>query len=346
MNIDRITLLRFPLICLIILIHAFSIITENVSDESIFYTISFVVSQLLARSAVPLFFIFSGFLFFWGVDFSKTVYISKIKKRVRSVLVPYLFWNLLLLLMVNVVVYMAPYFNVELSKNILNYQDLTQLPYFIFLDRYPIAYHFWFIRDLIILMVFSPLIYIMLKLKLVSKIIILLLFLIWIFNFNFVAIPDVKAVLFYMFGAYLAINNVGIFRVDKHVKQISAIYLVSIILFILFVHTSNFLQFTANIIITLGCVSLFVTAKYIKLHERLNGCLLNISKYSFFVFCIHEPMLTAVKKINVHLLSGREDYLLFISFFLVALIVVITSVSLAKFLERYFPRFYSALSGN
>lgn len=48
---------------------------------------------MIASAAVPLFFAISGYMFFWGINsFNKDTYIKKLKKRIQSLLVPYLFW--------------------------------------------------------------------------------------------------------------------------------------------------------------------------------------------------------------------------------------------------------------
>ncbi len=49
--------------------------------------------------AVPIFFFISGYLFFKGLEeWNTSVWIGKLKKRVRTLLVPYLVWNLLSIL--------------------------------------------------------------------------------------------------------------------------------------------------------------------------------------------------------------------------------------------------------
>lgn len=46
--------------------------------------------------AVPLFFI-SGYLFFFRTAFSVDVYKKKLKSRIKTLLIPYLFWNFVVL---------------------------------------------------------------------------------------------------------------------------------------------------------------------------------------------------------------------------------------------------------
>lgn len=94
--------LRFPLIVGIVMIHSHytELIVEGndlMKDANlpVYNFISYLFSEILAGTAVPLFFFLSGFLFFYKTaTFSRTIYEEKIKKRIRTLLVPYLFWNL------------------------------------------------------------------------------------------------------------------------------------------------------------------------------------------------------------------------------------------------------------
>ncbi len=56
--------------------------------------IQFFFSEGIARVAVPIFFIISGYLFFLNFQGTKSEFISKYKKRAKSLLVPFLFWSI------------------------------------------------------------------------------------------------------------------------------------------------------------------------------------------------------------------------------------------------------------
>ena len=100
--------LRFPLIVCVIFIHneksGFSLSGKSFGTDNIplpIFTRSSHLTIILCRVAVPLFFFMSGFLFFLRTEFfTAQVYFKKLKSRFRSLLIPYLFWNLVLLLLV------------------------------------------------------------------------------------------------------------------------------------------------------------------------------------------------------------------------------------------------------
>ena len=165
--------LRFPLIVGVVLIHAhFSNVIMNGVNVNILHeyscpiydTTSYFFSELIGRIAVPLFFFISGFLFFYrSKEFSLSVYRHKLKNRGRSILLPYLFWNLMII-SYSILIQTIP----GLSSSTNQLMDMYSLTDW--LDAFwsinggcPICYQFWFLRDLIVMILFSPLIYILVK---------------------------------------------------------------------------------------------------------------------------------------------------------------------------------------
>lgn len=97
-----ITSLRFPLIVMIIMFHLYE--PGAVIDNST--TLHYVLAKILgadgiAKIAVPAFFLISGFLFFLNVNnWEKQVYVSKLKSRSKTLLLPYILWNALPILLI------------------------------------------------------------------------------------------------------------------------------------------------------------------------------------------------------------------------------------------------------
>ena len=94
-----ISYLRFPLIVGVVFIHS-NILVVKIQGEMIRFDnwpfVTFIMnlfSTVFADVCVPLFFFISGFLFFYNSDFTKETYLAKLKKRIKTLLVPYLIWN-------------------------------------------------------------------------------------------------------------------------------------------------------------------------------------------------------------------------------------------------------------
>ena len=106
----------------------------------------------LTHVAVPMFFVMSGYLYFLNINvLNRDIYLNKTKKRLISILVPYLSWNVISL--------------------ILNPSRLSGLSFFDILlgfwgqgeGLFPWNGPLWFLRDLMIVQMLTPLIYITIK---------------------------------------------------------------------------------------------------------------------------------------------------------------------------------------
>ena len=93
--------LRFPLIVGVVLIHSFgkpfdyeALDFYHLSGMDYYNLFRVSISQVLTHVCVPTFYFISGHLFFNGLEFwDKTRWIKKVKRRIKTLLVPFLIWN-------------------------------------------------------------------------------------------------------------------------------------------------------------------------------------------------------------------------------------------------------------
>jgi fucose 4-O-acetylase-like acetyltransferase len=339
--------LRFPLMVLVMLIH---VDMQNFLDmkPSVFaYGIFFTITQIIARIAVPLFFIISGYFFFYGKGktpiFNKDTYLSKLKKRAKTLLIPYLFWNLVICCI------LIPYY-VLAGRIDLSFSTIASA-FFSFGDTgYPIAFQFWFIRDLMIVVIVSPIVYILIRyLKIFS---IILLFLFWTSPLNIEYLPK-TAIFFFSLGAYFSVNNLNIIKTIRVLPK-NLVFLITFVLMVADllinsmpmdishgVRTNLYLH---NIFLLFGITSaLLLVAKGIETSKLKTNKLL--ASCSFFMFAIHPLPLVMLGKIAVKVLP-HNDLTFLINYFVPVIIVAVISVVLYKFLKRYFPRLTSIITGS
>ncbi|MDR1527495.1 MAG: acyltransferase family protein [Dysgonamonadaceae bacterium] len=111
--------MRFPLIMLVIFIHvrptSWLPVEIKFSDAGIYRILSEMISHNLGAIAVPCFFLFSGFFFFYKMkeNWNFNFYLTQLKKRFRTLLIPYLIWNLLMVLAIVVISYVFRLFTLE-----------------------------------------------------------------------------------------------------------------------------------------------------------------------------------------------------------------------------------------
>ncbi len=176
-------MLRFPLAVLVVFIHAFGPALDveqlhagGLSGMAVFGYLRILISAVIARSAVPLFFLFSGFLFFWGVEqFDRTVYAEKLRKRWHSLARPYLIWNILAALWMVVIKmggillhgkpwsgigdYFAQQGYLHMLWDCGVWDERTTWLGTTIRDSGPELGPFWFVRNLMVLAVLTPVLY-------------------------------------------------------------------------------------------------------------------------------------------------------------------------------------------
>lgn len=176
-----ITALRFPLIVLVLFVHSnfkgVSFAWDNALKASFSLPIGNInlslgtfidfISGSLAPLANPFFFFISGLLFFHCKQFTRKVYINKIRHRLQSLLIPYILWNLLFLLIIVIGSSLRPGWTAIIDKPLSNFTIKDYL--LIFWDTSligqkgglatPIDIPLWFVRNLMVLSLASPFIY-------------------------------------------------------------------------------------------------------------------------------------------------------------------------------------------
>ena len=174
-------LLRFPLAGVIVIIHTFSggstglIFSNNEIDFHnvvFFEEIQRFIDGFLRGQSVPIYFFISGFVFFLSVEWSREKYIQKLKNRVKTLLIPYLIWNMIALLLVIISqIYFTPFlskpmqaWNFSLKNILLCYWEYKgELLGIEISSLHPINGVLWFVRDLMIVVLCTPLLYRLMK---------------------------------------------------------------------------------------------------------------------------------------------------------------------------------------
>ena len=248
-----------------------------------------------SRFAVPFFFVISGFLFFLKGD-SLFDYFLKQKKRIRTLLLPYLCWCLIFILIIFFVNKI-----VELNSDyfmLLNNGDYFDFFKYVFLT--PAAFHLWYIRDLMVLVVISPLIGYFLRKNSYITLSLGLIFTISFWGKNFIP----SGVLFYCLGAYYAIKKKYLFGDISNRISIILLLGASVVIVV-----TSYMNITINnhvepIITTMLVIGLWGIYNY--LDNFYSRKLLMFADCTFFIYCAHIPLLMIIKKILYPTLISGE----------------------------------------
>lgn len=353
--------LRFPLIVGVVFIHNYSstMIVQGVEIGNdtfmpVYHVASELFSQVIGRIAVPLFFFISGFLFFLNIGiFDQNCYFSKLKKRAKTLLVPYLFWNIAFLLFY----YLASHAPVLSSW----FQGRTYDMDFILSAlwgippeatatsemTYPIAYQFWFIRDLMVTVILTPLIYCLIKYLKVY--VVVLLGLLWYLKLWPAALEfhglSSAAFFFFTLGAWFSINGKNL--IEEFAKIKYSVFIIYPVIALVDLFTKgmdcnvyiNYLGILSGILFCFDLVSLNLGKGKWRVFKFLSAS-------SFFVFAIHDPWLLAqIKKLYFKVFLPSTDTQLTVAYFIVPVFVILFALGIYFLLKKSFPRFTQLITG-
>lgn len=347
---SRFDVLRFPLIVLVVFIHNASMdvkfasggVTINADSPALNFIINFI-SQGFARIAVPLFYFMSAYLLFYKFEMSRGGYIQKLKHRLHSLFIPFLFWNVVVLAVRALgqsLPQTAPMFNAA-KDNVLAYTPWDYVDSIFGLTSAPIAYQFWFIRDLMALVILSPLIYY--AIRYIGVYIFLLLVPLWIMDVWPVFFPHVEPTLFFSIGAYFAIKQRNPFFADKQGPALAVVC--SILFAISSVWRDTIAGQAAFYTGILGGIPLMLyVSGLIVNRQRMCGLFSWLSTTSFFVFAAHEPLLTVFRKLSFRLIPLTTETAIAL-YFVLPIVVIVLLIVVYMALGKMLPQFTSLITG-
>ena len=164
---DKLKVLSFFSIILVLYIHSgFHDIPNEIQGMPFNHYLQESISGMLGRCAVPLFYAISGYLFFLNTDKGISAIWKKMKKRVRTLLIPFIIAALYF------PIFLLSLELLPFTKNFINsssaFSENLQLPIIEIIsslfyaasgETTPWAFHLWFLRDLIIIIAISPLLF-------------------------------------------------------------------------------------------------------------------------------------------------------------------------------------------
>ena len=333
---NKISYLHFILSVLVILIH-------SINNETKFEQF-FSIEKGIGQFAVPLFFIISGFLFFRTADTINDVK-QKIIKRIDTLLIPYLIWNLI-------------YYALYMLRNPGTGLDVAQILDAAFNYTYNPA--FWFINQLILLIIISPILFHILKQKKYVIIFCVLISACIIFELDIPYINE-DAIVYYFAGGIFAklYNNNKVSFIDR--KSIVFTLMAFVLTFVLNRITYNMIYVNQNLrtvfiylIILVRLSAGFAIFYFVDLFFRYNS-VPNFMENTFFLYAIHymivKSMIIVMRYIEykfliLYLPNSIIEIIEIAVFILSPVVCVIVNYHLSKFLKKNYSNIYYRLSGN
>lgn len=348
---ERLTLLRFPLIVGVVFIHAYATTVQTAGAQlgsshlhpaaALFIE---MLSQGIARSAVPCFFLVAGLLYFWGLQPGWAAHVSKWRARARTLLLPYLFWNLLsagLFALAQSLPATRAYFS-GAQTPILELSPLEFLAGLFGIGRAPFNYPFWFIRDLMLLVLAAPLLGALLQ-RLGAPLLVTL-FGAWLAWPTLALVPSVEALAWFALGAWLGLRE----RAPFPPAAWNASLLLAYTLALPLVVAGPWPQVRPWLhqgLVALGVAAALAASAWLLVRPRWRTALLRWAPASFFVYAAHEPLLTVARKVSYRLLQPEHSAWIVALYVLVPMVVIGLLLLLRRGLLHWAPGPLAWISG-
>lgn len=375
--------ISFLLILLVALIHGnninLTVNTEQNSDTAIWLVcMEEFFSDGICRIAVPFFFAISGFLCVCSLkeNYSPRAFLSLIRKRLISLLIPYLIISLSGILLIGLIQ------SFPATRSFINSEVLWKLPVRSWLYRWlvdPLQYQFWFVRLLMGFILIFPFLYYLIKQFMEDVLIILGI--IWVFipflffsglwriliclpsaffwilsggeliDFPRISKLEVEGLFFFSIGIYAAVARINLVDEQKKwpLKLVAVFWLawISYRTWLVIAHPGFHYTIHFHLIgITLSGFFLFW---YLYDHFResieMSVWIATAAPYTFGIFLFHEPALTIVKKSLIHLF-GTGNLSFASAYWLSPGIAVLFSFWISDLLNRNCPACFRLITGN
>ena len=346
---DKLKVISFICIVMVVWIHSYY--TEGEKYLSTSFLMSFIGGGL-CLVAVPMFYLISGYLFFLRtIDVGVKAIFIKQKKRIRSLLIPYVLANLLSMLfyaLLKLIAAINPNIHGLINANLLDRAQggLFHGFYYCFWEG-PIAFQLWFVRDLMVFVLFAPIIYY------------LLLFLTRNFFFTIIGIVISVIVIIYhndsfswslgwfFLGGILSMSKeIDIITIGRMSRYGLICIIVAIASFLInALNEIGYCVFFVNkdISVLLGIQGLWILYDRCIVINMNSKIWSTIFSSTFFIYLIHEPFLNVLKKVPFFI--GENAMLLNLSYILSPIIFIVVAVFLGYLFRSNYPRAYKIYTG-
>lgn len=331
-NSNKIRFLSSFLIMMVVYLHGYYLEGEKYPISSYIQT---MIGGGICGVANYMFFLISGYLFFLNVNGFCNI-TKKISKRVRSLFVPYILWNSIFVLWYLVLYTMPSVVTRFVNGTIINElknSSISEQLYLIFIK--PAAFHLWFLRDLMVLVLSSPIIWYATKKNRIALPLIMVIAGIFVEQFNFWAM--------FVIGGLISSqrNNLNVLT-RKLMKAFPLCLIIFLTAAIVYPLNIVYLKHFAFIISLTGIIVIWCLYDILKIDANKYRSILG---FSFFIYCFHMPFFNIIKKINLYVF-GENQFNLILLYVINPLIAVAAIIVFAKTFKFIWPNGYLVLTGH
>lgn len=332
---EKVTWLCFVFSILVIYIHANNLAYYGLANatDAIPYKVVHLIAGCVGGMAVPFFFAISGYwLFRYDIRerASYKILFGKLKKRMRTLVIPYLLWNMFGFAFYAVVT------RIPFVSNMMNSGETAEFSmksifHGVFLHSN--YFTFWYMQDLIVLCALAPLLMLILRNCYLSLAVVAALTFGTIVHLD-LAIVSCSSLFFFMCGAMMATY----FRKYIESMEIKIGFVAGGILLCCIAIRFFTDSFISETCLMVSPICLLFAANLIR-----NYKVTWFKEQSFFIYAVHVIPVTAIGHILAKINAG--GYWCVMSYLIAPIITLALIYVLARILYSFTPKFYSLITG-
>jgi succinoglycan biosynthesis protein ExoH len=346
---------RISLIVGLVFLHYESYPNSRISpfrgmDTEHFQVATFVNSFVLFFffSVVPLLSMVSGWLFFSFTSDARDQLLSRMGKRFKSLYIPLVLWNLLYLAILWSVFAVNSHSPILEGINV-NFETAGPVDYFnaIFgVTHHPVGFQFWFVRDLFVTVLVSPLLWIMLtRAPLLGAV---ALGLVWLSGFDLWIFFRTDVVFFFYLGGFLRL-----YKVPLEIAGRVALWLLLAYVALVALRTaapyfmnpgSDYLDAATRAMRLVGVLACWGIFQRVAL-TPFGAVVARYGSFAFFLHAAHFPLLAFVKILLWRLVPLENQFWMLTHYALSVVITVAIGVAFGMALARLLPGQFAFLNG-
>lgn len=336
---------RFIMSVAIVFLHGYTTVQmyDYLSVLPVYQSVTRIFALQIGEIGVPTFFIISGYLFFRGYKQTWECYKYKMQKRFYSLIIPYLIWNCLMILgfyVAECIPAIRELFN-DGKKLVHDFGFIDFLgAFWARKDGGPILDQLWFVRNLIVLVICSPIIYYIVRYTKIIGIAVLGMF--WFFS-NGMAYPQ-SSIFYFSLGAWFSINA------KSMTSEIRKIGIFLFLFFPLLTLADNLFNGTPigyylHRLQTFTGVFFVLALVTVLLEKNKIRAITFFCSSSFFLYLAHDPLLRFMRKFFLKFVDQSSEWQAILCYFGTIVVNIAIVYAIYWLLRKYTPGFLKYATG-